>query len=303
MVKFAVLYTFPEHVFGMAMQRLQRLIDMNPKVTFFPVVGSRQLFYFPMIIDKYMFGSKPNRFPLINTFHIINSIALSAPGAFQLSRAINKILNLVRKHTLTKISDRTNIMRLQTLYIDPTPMALWNLDHTLMEWFNRLGKQHDFDYLICYESDIFTTKPLTVIYDKYTKLFDACFVDFEMATQNWWVYNFPPGSRRATVRWLRQRMLPTTVYRSMFAGTLISRCCLERLKQLRIDFSGAPYCQNEMRLPTLLSALGFRCGKLDFPYVRYRPEWSMNEIYAKKEEGIFHPVKRLVSDEIEATDV
>lgn len=298
MGEFAVLYMFPEHAFTMSMQRLQRLRAMNPKVTFFPIVGLRQFFYFPMIIDKYMLGSNAKSFPLSASVHAINSIALSMPGVFRLSLAINKFLALARNKALTEMRALMNRITFQFLYLDFTPMALWNLDHTIMSWFNTSGKRFDFDYLICYESDIFTTKPLDVIYDKYMKLYDACFVEFDIASQDWWVYNFPPGSRKATMRWLEKRMLPTTLYRSMFAGTAVSRRCLEGLKKLGIDFSGAPYCQNEMRLPTLLSALGFRCGKLDFPFVRYRPEWSMKEILLNEDAGIFHPVKRPVLSEI-----
>jgi len=298
MGKFAVLYTFPEYAFKMAMQRLQRLSTLNPKVTFFPIVGPRQFFYFPMIIDKYMFGSNTKRFPLGSSSHLINWIALSVPGIFRLSMAINKVLALARTDALTEMRAGINHMRLQALYVDFTPMALWNLDHSLMAWFNSSSKQFDFDYLIFYESDIFTTKPLDVMYEKYTKLYDACFIDFEIAAKSWFSYNYPPGCRRATVRWLKQRRLPTTLYRSMFAGALISRRCLERLKKLGIDFSGAPYCQNEMRLPTMLTALGFKCGKLDFPFIRYRPEWSMNEIFVNEDAGIFHPVKRPVSAEM-----
>ena len=301
MGKFAVLYTFPEHAFKMAMQRLQRLSTLNPTVTFFPIVGPRQFFYFPMIIDRYMFGSNTKKFPLGNSSHIINWLALSEPGIFRLSMAINKILILARTNALTEMRARINHIRLQALYVDFTPMALWNLDHSLMAWFNSSGKQFDFDYLIFYESDIFTTKPLDEMYEKYTKLYDACFVEFEIAGKNWFSYDYPPGCRRATMRWLKQRMLPTTLYRSMFAGALISRRCLERLRKLGIDFSGAPYCQNEMRLPTMLTALGFKCGKLDFPFIRYRPEWSMNEIFVNEDAGIFHPVKRPVSAEMKTT--
>jgi len=306
MGKFAVLYTFPQPAFKMAMQRLERLSTMNPKVTFFPIVGPRQFFYIPMIFDPYMFGSDVKRLPLSYALgsisHAINWLALSGSGVFRLSMAINKkIITLARNSTLTEMRARIDHMGLQPLHVDFTPMALWNLDHTLMAWFNNSGKQFDFDYLIFYESDIFTTKPLDVMYEKYTELYDACFVDFEIATQSWHFYNFPLGCRRATMRWLKQRMLPTALYRSMFAGALISRRCLERLKELGIDFSGAPYCQNEMRLPTMLTALGFRCGKLDFPFIRYRPDWHMNEIFANEDAGIFHPVKRPASAEMKIT--
>ncbi len=78
---------------------------------------------------------------------------------------------------------------------------------------------------------------------------------------------------------------------------MISRSALERLKDLGIDFSGVPYCAAEMRLPTVLSGLGFRCGRLSFPFYRYRPAWSEEEINLNKDGGIFHPVKALTSIE------
>ena len=302
MGKLAVLYTFPEPAFNMAIQRLQRLRDMNPMINFFPSVGPRQLFYIPMIIDKYMFGSDAKRVPLGDTSHTINWLFLSVPGIFHLSKAINrKSLTSDKNKTLAKMHARLNHKGLPPLHVDFTPMALWNLDHSILAWFNSSGKQFDFDYLIFYESDIFTTKPLEVIYEKYMKLYDACFVNYEVAPRSWHFYSYPHGCRQATTRWLKQRMLPTTLYRSMFAGALISRRCLERFRKLGIDFSGAPYCQNEMRLPTILTAIGFRVGKLDFPFVRYRPEWHSNEIFANEYAGIFHPIKRLVSEETKRT--
>jgi hypothetical protein len=305
MVKFAALYTFPESAFETAVQRLQRLGALNPGITFFPMVGPRQLFYIPMIVDQFMFGSNAKFWgrPIWGSVsHIVNWLASAAPGVFRLSQAANKrSIVFVKKNMLNTMRARIHHMGLQPLQVDFTPMALWNLDHSIMEWFNSSGSQFDFDYLIFYESDIFTTKPLDVLYQKYTELYDACFIDFEIASKNWRFYNFPPGCRRATMRWLTQRTLPTTLYRSIFAGALISRRCLERLRELRIDFSGVPYCQNEMRFPTMLTALGFRCGKLDFPFVRYRPEWSLSEIFANQDAGIFHPVKRPISAEIKIT--
>jgi hypothetical protein len=298
MSKFAVLYAFSEAASVKALQRLRRLSAINPDVTFFPVVGLRQFFYLPMIVDGFMFGSV-RKLPLVGLVsHAINWIASSAPGVFKLSEAINKKVVMFASHNkLAELCARMDNEGVHALYPDFTPMALWNLDHMILQWFNDSGKLYDFDYLIYYEFDIYTTKPLDTIYEKYTKSYDACFNDYEEAAHNWYFYHFPPGSRWATKRWLKRRMLPTTLYRSNFAGTLISRRCLERLKELGIDFSGAPYCQEEMRLPTVLTALGFRCGKLDFPFVRYRPAWPVKEILANEDAGVFHPVKELVPTE------
>ncbi len=207
MGKFAVLFAFPEPAFNMAMQRLQRLRAMNPKDNFFPIVGPRQLFYIPIIIDKYMFGSNAKRFPLGGKSHTINWLFLSAPGVFRLSMAINReSLTLGKNNTLTEMRVRISHTGLSPLHIDFTPMALWNLDHSILAWFNSSGKQFDFDYLIFYESDILTTKPLEVIYEKYMKLYDACFVNYEVAPRSWHFYSYPHGCRQATTRWLKQRM-------------------------------------------------------------------------------------------------
>jgi hypothetical protein len=302
MVKLAVLYGFPEHDVEMAMLRLQRLSALNPRVTFFPMFGPRQLFYFPMIVDRYMFGSNVKFWgrPLWGHIsHQTNWLASSVPGIFQLSRAINeKIITFAKSNKIAELRARTAHMGLQPLHVDFTPIALWNLDHSIVEWFNNSGKEFDFDYLIFYESDIFTTKPLAELYERYTNLCDAAFIKFGTAPRHWRFYNFPLGSRKATVRWLKQRTLPTTLYCSLFAGALLSRRCFEKLKKLRIDLSGAPYAQNEIRLPTILVALGFRVIKLNFPFVRYRPEWTQNEIFANQDAGIFHPVKKLVSVEL-----
>jgi hypothetical protein len=302
MVKYAVLYGFPEHNLEIAIPRLQRLTTLNPDVIFFPMLGPRQLFHIPMIVDRYMFGSqlkywgRPFWGPI---FHQINWLASAAPGVFKLSRLTNeKSITFAKNNKIEETRAKIDLLGVQPLYVDFTPMALRNLDHSIVEWFNNSGKQFDFDYLIFYESDIFTTKPLDVIYEEYVSLYDACFINFGKATPSWHFYRYPLGSRRATIRWLKQRMLPTALYSSLFAGGIISRGCLEKLKQLRIDFSGTPYCMCEMRFPTILKALGFRCGRLNFPYIRYRPEWSETEIFTNKDVGIFHPVKKLTSIEI-----
>jgi hypothetical protein len=300
MGKFAVLYTFTESTFNMAMHRLTRLSNLNPEITFFPMVGARQLIYIPIVIDQQMFGFKS--LPGTYISHLTNWLALSVPGVFRLSVNLNKkIVSLAKNRVITGMCAEIGRKGAPALFVDYTPKGYINLDHSIMSWFNDLGKQVEFDYLIFYESDIFTTNPLDVLYEKYAKLYDACFVDYGIVSRSWGFYDIPIGCRRATTRWLKQRMLPTTLYRGMFAGAMISRRCLERLRKLRIDFSGEPYCHCEMRLPTILTALGFKCGRLDFPFIRYRPEWSWSEIVINEDAGIFHPVKKSVPAEMTIT--
>lgn len=291
---------FSESFSSIALQRLRRLRIMNPDVTFIPVVGVRQFLYLPMFVDGSMLGSTQALRLIGPVSHLINWTTLSAPGVFRLSHAINeKVGGFTSRSKLMELSNKVNQGGLQELQIDFTPMSLWNLDHAIMHWFRTSGKLLDFDYMIFYEPDIYTTKPLNALYKAYTESYDACFIDYGKATESWHFFNFPPGCNRRTRRWLQQRKLPATLYRSIFGGNIISRRALEKLKKLGIDFAGIPYCQAEMRLPTVLTAMGFRCGKLDFPFYRYRPMWSEEEIYSNEDVGIFHPVKILTSKEKE----
>ena len=298
MSKFAAFYMFSESGSTMALLRLRRLRAINSNVTFVPVVGVRQFLYLPMVVDNYMFGSTRQLHGIGAVSHLVNLTALSAPGVFRLSHAINKeIGTFVRHSQLIELRDRVQQEGLLNLHVVFTPLVIWNLDHAIMRWFKISGKHLDFDYLIFHEFDIYTTKPLDTIYGKYAKSYDACFVNYRKATQSWHFYNFPPGANRATKRWLKQRTLPTALYASLFAGNMVSRRALEKLEELKIDFSGDPPCQSEMRLPTILTAIGFKCGKLDFPFFRYRPVISEEEIYSNEGAGIFHPVKTLTSIE------
>jgi hypothetical protein len=299
MTKYLALCAIPEPAFEMAIDRIERLNKLNPDVTLCPMLGPRQLVYLPMIYDQFIFGSNTAKIPVFSKIsHISNWLFLSIPGAFHVSWGINKKVTLTAKNDLiTRATKRIKQKGLPPLYIDYTPMALWNLDHSILHWFNHEGKNHDFDYMIFYEADIYTTKPLAQIYDKYVQKYDAAFSDLEESNKYWAFYDFPPGSRRSTLKWLKKRSLPTTIYKSIFAGALISRRCLNELTRQNIDFSGSPFGQNEMRLPTILNALGFKCGRLEFPFVRYRPEWSINEIETNKESGIFHPVKKKMPPE------
>ncbi len=283
----------------MALQRLRRLRAMNPDAIFIPVVGMRQFLYFPGIVDEFMLGPMRQIRLIGPSSHLINSIFQSIPGVYKLAKEINyKVGSFTGNSTLTelrKISKRENI---QTIYADYTPMVYFNGDSAIMNWFNTVGKALDFDYLIFYEFDMYTTKSLAQIYKPYLKLFDACFKNYEKATPSWYFYHYPPGCSSATRNWLRQRKLKTNLFRSLFGGSLISHSILEKLSDLKIDFSGEPYCVAEMRFPTIITNLGFKIGKLDFPACRFRPIWQEKEIYKHEDAGIFHPVKSLTSVEL-----
>ncbi len=300
MSKYAAFYMFAEANSSIALQRLRRLCEIYPDVTFIPVVGVRQLVYIPMFIDEYMFGSTRQVHLIGRCTHLLNSLALSTPQLFQLAYSINKqIGSITRNSSLTELRYKMEHEGFQNFHVDFTPKALFNGDHALMHWFNTVGKKLDFDYLIFYEPDIYTTKPLDEIYGEYTNSYDACFNEYGVANSSWSFCRCPPGCAQATKRWLKQRKLPTTLYRCIFGGSIISRAVFERLSELKIDFSGEPYCFAEMRLATVITALGFKCGRLNFPFYRFRPVWSEKEIYSNAEAGIFHPVKTLTSVEKE----
>ncbi len=297
--KFAVFYMFSEATSSMALQRLRRLRAMNPDTIFVPVVGMRQLLYFPGIVDEVMLGPT-HRLHLIGPVsHFINSTFQSVPGAFRLAKEINlRVGSLTGSSKLAELSNNAKRESIQ-IYADFTPMVYFNGDAAIMNWYNTAGKLLTFDYLIFYEFDIYTTKSIAQIYESYANSYDACFKDYEKATPSWYFYSYPPGCRLATKQWLRKRKLKTDLFRSLFGGCLISHSILEKLSNLNIDFSGEPYSVPEMRFPTVITNLGFKCGKLDFPTYRFRPIWNEAEIYANEEAGIFHPVKSLTSVEKE----
>jgi len=179
-----------------------------------------------------------------------------------------------------------------SLYCDFTPMAYGlNADRAILQWFDTAGRMLPFDYLVYYEYDMYATKKIRSIYGEYVQ-HDAAFVLYERAASDWFYYSNPPGARRLTLKWLKRRGLDPVLYRSLFAGNMISRKALEALVHLK----DLPYCHCEMRMPTVLTALGFKCGRLDFPMVRYRPPISRNEIENRTDAGIFHPVYEHITE-------
>jgi hypothetical protein len=296
MVRFAVFYLFYEAIAKLSISRLRRLLSLNPEVLVIPAFNVQQLVYLPMIVDLHMVASRRKMRLIGPVFHTINYMALSQWNVFRLSEKINRNLgNFWAGSELTYLRAAMASMGLR-LHVDFTPMAYWNLDHVILNWFSESGKNMDFDYLIFYEPDAYTTKPLDEIYNSYTA-FDASFVHYQRATPDWFFFHYPPGGRRATLSWLKKRKLAPILYRSLLGGSMFSRKALEALEKLHYD-TAKPYCQGEMRLPTVLSALGFKCSKLGFQYYRYGPIWSENDVRNKAENGIFHPIRQLTREEL-----
>jgi len=268
-----LLYTF-HRLDDLSLKRLKHLKSMNHDTIIVPCFGVKQNIYIPIIFNVW----EP-----VTSF--INWNCLRPSSIFRLNEIFNKKLELFRRRT--ELNEIGKIIRLNNmiLYYDFTPMGYRNLDLSMIKWFSNEGKKLDFEYCILYEYDIYTTKIIEDIYDKYTK-FDAAFVNYGIALPNWYWYRYPPGARGSTLRWLKKKGLKPLIYMcSPFAGSMVSKNALENLVDLNL-----PFGISEMRLPTVLTALGFNCGRLDFPKVRYRPICSKTEVEDNLNNGIFHPV-------------
>jgi hypothetical protein len=173
------------------------------------------------------------------------------------------------------------------LHYDFTPAGWSNLDLVILNWFATMGESKDLDYLIFIEQDMLMTKTIASLYDSYTQ-YDAAFVQFRKATPAWWFYDYPPGSgsRKTLLKWLKLKHFKSDLYACIFAGAMISRRVLESMVHLDLP---ASYC--EMRLPTVVASMGFSCGRLEFPMVKYRPFLTEEEVAERPEAGIFHPVR------------
>jgi len=281
MTDFAVLYRF-HRADALSLNRLKRLISMNPDVIFIPCYGVQQFLYIPLVHSFRGWKYRTN----------VNKLALASPQIFRLSKAINEKLGKFIGRSIIANLDSTLGKSGLRLYCDFTPMQYGlNADLAILEWYDSVGRTLPFDHLVYCEYDEYMTKTIQSTYGRYAQ-FDAGFVDYEKATSDWFWFKNPPGARRLTLRWLITRGLEPVLYRSLLAGSLISKNALEAL----VSLEDLPYCQSEMRLPTVLTALGFKCAKLDFPMVRYRPPITRDEIHKEFEAGIFHPVYSLTEE-------
>lgn len=163
-------------------------------------------------------------------------------------------------------------------------MAYYNMDSSILNWYSTEGKNLDFDYLIYYEYDIFTSKTINELYSKYTK-FDAAFVNYAKANTTLYWYVNPHGGKKAIRKWLKNKRKPTTLYRGLFSANMVSREILTKLASTQLPHG---YC--ELRFPSIITNLGFSCTKLDFPMLRFRPYLTKTDIKPNWTKGIFHPV-------------
>lgn len=277
--KFVVLYWF-HRIDTPSLERLFHLRSINPRLKIVPCLGVRESIHIPTGFDfqdvRYV-GKFVER---------MNVALMRYSHLTRLSRTMNRKIESFRRGSELRNLGRYLASSGMTLHCDYTPMKIeLNLDLAVLDWFVAEGRFLDFDHLIFYEYDIYTTKSIDEIYNPYTR-FDAAFVQLRPATSDWHWYHYPPGARKAILRWLSDRGLKPSLYACLFAANMLSRNALESLADLPL-----PYGKSEMRLPTVLKALGFKCAKLDFPMVNYRPILSKKDIEDAPDAAIFHPVK------------
>lgn len=247
---------------------------MNPDIIFIPFLGVRQTIFFPTLIGLKYSPAK-----------ILNLTFLRAKGVYRLSYETNRRLDPVCRNAEIKFVRKIlKKLGINYLYCDYTPLGYFNQDMAILNWFSSEGKNFDFDYLIFFEWDMFATKPIKHLYSEYVG-YDAGFVRFGEVNPSWYWYRKPPGARKALLDWLRNNKLKPKLYRGLFAGHIISRRVLERLKGVSL-----PYGFCEMRWPSIIAGMGYKCVRLDFPMVKFGKPIKRAEVIANKELGLFHPV-------------
>jgi hypothetical protein len=270
MSRYLVLFSFHKPT-PLSLHRLFHLRKTNPDITIVPFFGSQQKIILPGLVDS--------RFT-----RNLNMRSLGLPYFFDFSRAANVEIETVRRRTEIKfVKDIINKSGL-ALYCDFTPLGYFNLDLAILRWFSLEGHNLDFDFLIFFEYDIFAVETIEKLYNKFTR-YDAAFVSFGYPPSAWVPGNYPRGAKQAIQKWLGNRDMEKTLYRCLFGGNMVSREVLETLRGMHL-----PNAHCELRWPSIIAGLGFSCGPLEFPFVRYRPAIDRSFIEGHLEHGIFHPV-------------
>lgn len=151
-------------------------------------------------------------------------------------------------------------------YFDFTPLGCYNQDRAISNWFMFVGRGRVFDYLVYLEYDVYLTKGVSEIYSPYLK-YDAAFVNFrkiDSSVSCWKWIKAPIGVKKNFEKWLRSRGYAADLYLCFFPGLIISKSALDAISSV-----GWPMGFCELRLPTIVNAMGFSCGRPDFPCVRF----------------------------------
>lgn len=266
MTKYLLFYTFHE-LNSLSINRLEQIKQLNPEVEIVPCFGAGQ---------KTFLSKAQNRMSL--EFNL----------KFYQSPYLQKYLleNSSRRLGQKKINDiriALNKLGLKP-YFDFTSLGYYNQDKVIINWFRSNGEKYDFDYLIYLEYDIFMTRSVKNIYDKYAK-YDAAFVDFEKPGLSWMWTKIPFGVKKTLYSWMRNNGYKPKLYKGFFPGHIVSRNVLATIASIQWPTG---FC--ELRLPTIIKAMGFSCGRLPFPFVQNK-KLSKPIIERSSSFGIFHSVR------------
>lgn len=270
MVKYLIFYTFHK-LNPLSINRLNQIKRLNPQADIVPCFGAGQ-----RTIPR---RGMSNRLPF--------SIFLDANFRFTELSYCKKILperssKKLCKETINEINSALDELELEP-YFDFTPLGYYNQDKSILNWFHTKGKKYDFDYLIYLEYDVFMTQNVSNIYGKYQC--DAGFVGLKKPSPGWGWIETPFGVKQTLGSWMRSRGYEPILYKCFFPGHMISRTVLEAMESIRLPMG---FC--ELRMPTIIKAMGFSCVNLDFPFVALK-RISKQLIEKNSSYGIFHPVR------------
>ncbi len=274
MSRYLLLYTF-HRADHKSLHGLLRFQKMNPDVTVVPVFGVAQTISLPI-------PRIPSRYR-----ENFDWVSCKSPILFKAAEAVNRHVESFRRQSqlaaLAGFLPRVGL----DLYCDFTPVGKLNQDLAIINWFKTSGKNLDFEYAVYFEYDMFATQTIEKLYGPYLN-FDAGFVNYRIAEPAWTWTDLPPGSKQSVCKWLKNQNAPPTIYASFFPAHFLSR---KVLRKLTVQKMPSAFC--EMRLPTVITGLGFSVAKLNFPMVNrtFDPAGiTRSQIRANADLGVFHPV-------------
>jgi hypothetical protein len=252
--------------------RFQRL---NPDVMVVPVFGVAQTISFPV-------PKLPKRYREAFDWTSCRSSTL-----FRITEALNRnVESFRRRNQLNELSVFLQKIGVK-LYCDFTPVGKMNQDLAIIEWFRSSGRNCDFDFAVYSEYDMFTTQTIENLYHPYLK-YDAGFVNYRIAEPSWTWMELPSGAKQSVCKWLEKQNAKPIIYGSFFPAHFLSRKVLQKLAMQKMP---SAFC--EMRLPSVITGLGFSVANLDFPMVNrtFDPKGiSESQVKANQGFGVFHPV-------------
>ena len=273
MSRYLLLYTFHRTIKHLS--SVDAFQKMNPNVMIVPVFGVAQTLSVPL-------PKLPKRYQ-----ESFDWTSCKSRNLFKITETLNTKVETFRRRTqLDALFDFLQKIGLK-LYCDFTPVGKLNQDLAIINWFHNKGKKIDFEVAVYSEYDMFLTKTISELYAPYFD-FDAGFVNYRVAEPSWTWTDHPWGSKRSVCKWLESQNAKSTLYGSFFPGHFLSRKVLQKLSEQKMP---SAFC--EMRLPTMITGLGFSVANLNFPMVNrtFDPAGiTRSQIRANADLGVFHPV-------------